>query len=124
MMKKIKEILKNLIADIVTWYNIKTIKMDKDFAILYDGSAPEKVTVLLLTKFASTMVEYYDFKLNGYDISFEFNILKSPFHINELNSKRFERYTNAVIRVIYAQALKEYKIDDNRTTNSDELNKK
>ena len=116
--------MKNKILDLYArcefWYAIRFIKLDKHYTFFFD-LAGEKDTfaVKYLKQFKGVIVEFGNIRIgenNG--LNFDYDIVANP-NNHKVKSKRFDRFTQNVMRSIFNSAVQNGMREENENRNID-----
>jgi hypothetical protein len=102
---KISNIFANLIAKYEFW-RAKSIKLDKDYQIFYDGSDPEAIAFKMLKKYPDVIVSFSNIKLNDDSMmQFDFTVIANP-NLCNVESTKFKQFTSDIFRNILVESIK------------------
>jgi len=110
----------NLIASLEFWYAKKFVKLDKDYTFFLDlNGPPGSFAIKFLKKYDGVIVEYTNVTVgdNGL-LTFDYDIISNVNNCN-VKSKRFERFTQNVMRSMIYGAVNNLEKDLNENRKLD-----
>ena len=116
MMNKIQD----LIARYEFWYARKFIKLDKHYTFFFDLNGDSSTfAVKYLKKYDGVIVEFGNVTVgNDGQMTFDYDIISNVNNCN-VKTKRFDRFTQNVMRSILHGAIENNKRDMNENRNTD-----
>lgn len=106
--------IQDLIAKYQFWYATRYIKVDKHYTFFVDLAGKDgSFAIKFLKKYDGVIVEYSNVQVNNDGmLNFDFDIISNVNNCN-LNTKRFVRFTQNVMRSIIYSAIKNYEKESN-----------
>lgn len=112
--------IQDLIAKYQFWYATRYIKVDKHYTFFVDLAGKDgSFAIKFLKKYDGVIVEYSNVQVNNDGmLNFDFDIISNVNNCN-LNTKRFVRFTQNVMRSIIYNAVENAMKEDNENRNTD-----
>ena len=111
--------IQDLIAKYQFWYATRYIKVDKHYTFFVDLAGKDgSFAIKFLKKYDGVIVEYSNVQVNNDGmLNFDFDIISNVNNCN-LNTKRFVRFTQNVMRSIIYNAVENAMKEDNENRNA------
>jgi hypothetical protein len=117
----VKNKIQDLLAKIEFWYAKKFIKLDKHYTFFLDlNGAPSTFAIKYLKKYNGVIVEFANVQVSSDtgQMTFDYDVISNVNNCN-VKSKKFDRFTQNVMRSILHGAIENDTRDKDENRNTD-----